>query len=67
MSDTDYFFAVFPTIELEDSFDFTFQPDRLKNACHYIFHAKNPVNWIGVRTQSSYTVQQASMLVHNTP
>ena len=43
MSDTDYFFAVFPTIELEDSFDFTFQPDRLKNACHYIFHAKNPV------------------------
>jgi len=43
MSKTDYFFAVFPTIELEDSFDFTFQPDRLKNACHYIFHAKNPV------------------------
>ena len=42
-SDTDYFFAVFPTIELEDSFNFTFQPDRLKNACHYIFHAKNPV------------------------
>ena len=44
MSETDYFFAVFPTIELEDSFDFTFQPDRLKNTCHYIFHAKNPVN-----------------------
>jgi hypothetical protein len=44
MSETDYFFAVFPTIELADSFDFTFQPDRLKNACHYIFHAKNPVN-----------------------
>ncbi len=43
MSDTDYFFAVFPTIELEDSFDFTFQPDRLREACHYIFHAKNPV------------------------
>jgi hypothetical protein len=43
MSETDYFFAVFPTIDLEDSFDFSFQPDRLKNACHYIFHAKNPV------------------------
>ena len=43
MSETDYFFAVFPTIELEDSFDFTFQPDRLREACHYIFHAKNPV------------------------
>ena len=44
MSDTDYFFAVFPTIELDDKFDFTFQPDRLREACHYIFHAKNPVN-----------------------
>ena len=44
MSETAYFFAVFPTIELEDSFDFSFQPDRLKHACHYIFHAKNPVN-----------------------
>ena len=44
LSETDYFFAVFPTIELVDDFDFTFQPDRMKNACHYIFHAKNPVN-----------------------
>ena len=44
LSETDYFFAVFPTIELLDDFDFDFQPDRMKNACHYIFHAKNPVN-----------------------
>ncbi len=44
LSETDYFFAVFPTIELVDGFDFTFQPDRLREACHYIFHAKNPVN-----------------------
>ena len=44
MSETEYFFAVFPTIDLNDKFDFTFQPDRLKNACHYIFHCKNPVN-----------------------
>jgi hypothetical protein len=44
MSDTDYFFAVFPTIEIADDFDFEFQPDRLREACHYIFHCKNPVN-----------------------
>ena len=44
LSETDYFFAVFPTIELDPSFDFSFQPDRLREACHYIFHAKNPVN-----------------------
>ena len=43
MSETAYFFAVFPTIELDDEFNFTFQPDRMKHACHYIFHAKNPV------------------------
>jgi len=44
MSETDYFFAVFPTIEIADDFDFSFQPDRLREACHYIFHCKNPVN-----------------------
>ena len=44
MSETDYFFAVFPKLEIVDSFKFDFQPDRLKNACHYIFNCKNPVN-----------------------
>jgi len=44
MSETDYFFAVFPTIEIHDEFDFEFQPDRLREPCHYIFHCKNPVN-----------------------
>jgi hypothetical protein len=44
MSDTDYFFAVFPTIEIDKSFDFEFQPDRMKHACHYIFNCRNPVN-----------------------
>lgn len=44
MSDTEYFFAVFPKLEIVDSFKFDFQPDRLKNPCHYIFNCKNPVN-----------------------
>ena len=44
LSDTEYFFAVFPTIEIDDNFDFNFQPDRMREACHYIFHCKNPVN-----------------------
>ena len=43
MSDTDYFFAVFPKIDLVDTFDFSFQPDRLKNSCHYIFDCYNEV------------------------
>jgi hypothetical protein len=44
MSDTPFFFCVWPKLDLVDSFDFSFQPDRLKNNCHYIFNAKNPVN-----------------------
>tara|TARA_S200000501_G_scaffold378344_1_gene440465 strand:- start:1768 stop:3072 length:1305 start_codon:yes stop_codon:yes gene_type:complete len=44
LSDTDYFFAVFPKLEIVDSFEFDFQPDRMKNPCHYIFNCKNPVN-----------------------
>jgi len=43
MSDTDYFFAVFPKIDLVEDFDFSFQPDRLKHPCHYIFDCYNKV------------------------
>ena len=43
MSETEYFFAVFPKIDIVDEFDFTFQPDRMKNPCHYIFDCYNEV------------------------
>ena len=42
MSETDYFFAVFPKNELAEDFDFSFQPDRLRNPCHYIFDCYIP-------------------------
>jgi hypothetical protein len=53
MSKTEYFFAVFPKSELADGFDFTFQPERLRNPCHYIFDCYNSVidltyGWGGV-------------------
>ena len=44
LSDTEYFFAVFPKLVIDDNFKFDFQPDRMKNPCHYIFNCKNPVN-----------------------
>ena len=52
-SDTEYFFAVFPKSELAPDFDFSFQPDRLRNPCHYIFDCHIPVidlryGWGGV-------------------
>ena len=43
MSETDYFFAVFPKIDIVDNFKFDFQPDRLKNPSHYIFDCYNEV------------------------
>jgi hypothetical protein len=43
LSDTPYFFAIFPKIDIHDDFDFSFEPDRLKNPCHYIFDCYNTV------------------------
>ena len=43
-STTPWFFAVFAKLEVDIDFDFTWQPDRMQQAKHYIFHAGNPVN-----------------------
>jgi hypothetical protein len=44
MSDTDWFFAAFAKLQVNEDFDWTWQPDRMQEAKHYIFHAYNPVN-----------------------
>jgi hypothetical protein len=43
-SKTDWYFLVNGKIRLNAEFDFTWQPDRLQQAKHYIFTATNPVN-----------------------
>ena len=43
-STTPWFFAVFAKLQVDIDFDFAWQPDRMQEAKHYIFHAKNPVN-----------------------
>ena len=43
-STTPWFFAVFAKLEVDVDFDWTWQPDRMQQAKHYIFHAKNPCN-----------------------
>jgi len=43
-SQTDWFFAVFAKLQVNDDFDWSWQPDRMQEAKHYIFHALNPVN-----------------------
>lgn len=44
LSDTPWFFTVFAKLEIDPAFDWTWQPDRMQDAKHYIFNAKNPVN-----------------------
>jgi hypothetical protein len=44
MSRTPWFFAVFAKTEVLPSFKFDYQPDRLQQPRHYIFHSRNPLN-----------------------
>jgi hypothetical protein len=41
---TPWFFAVFAKLEIDTRFDWSWQPDRMQEPKHYIFHAANPVN-----------------------
>jgi hypothetical protein len=44
LSTTPWFFAVFAKLQTDERFDWSWQPDRLQEPKHYIFHAMNPVN-----------------------
>ena len=43
-STTPWFFAVFAKLAVNLEFDWSWQPDRMQQPKHYIFHARNPVN-----------------------
>ena len=43
-SRTPWFFAVFAKLQISDRFDWSWQPDRMQQPKHYIFHAHNPIN-----------------------
>ena len=44
LSNTEWFYAVFAKHEPIDSFNYDWQPDRLKAPCHYIFNGINEIN-----------------------
>ena len=44
MSTTPWFFAVFAKLRVNQHFDWSWQPDRMQAAKHYIFHARNAMN-----------------------
>ena len=43
LSTTPWFFAVFAKLEVDENFDWSWQPDYWQQPKHYIFHAHNPV------------------------
>ena len=43
-STTPWFFAVFGKLEVDLQFPWDWQPDRMQQAKHYIFHARNTIN-----------------------
>ena len=60
-STTPWFFAVFAKLEVNARFDWSWQPDRMQQPKHYIFHAGNPVNGLvyGHQAMIAYNQQLA--------
>jgi hypothetical protein len=44
LAQTPWYFLINGKLRVSDDFDFSWQPDRLSKAKHYIFRATNPVN-----------------------
>jgi len=64
-SSTPWFFAVFAKLFVDEKFNWDWQPDRMQQPKHYIFHALNPVNGLvyGHQAMIAYNRQ----LVLNNP
>ena len=67
LSTTPWFFAVFAKLEVSTSFDWSWQPDRLQEPKHYIFHAKNPVNGLEYGHMSTIAYKKKLVLENTAP
>jgi len=62
LSQTPWFFAVFAKLRVNPTFDWAWQPDRLQEPKHYIFHAFNPVNGLTYGHQAIIAYNQELVL-----
>ena len=64
-SNTPWFLAVFAKLFVNENFDWDWQPDRMQQPKHYIFHALNPVNGLeyGHQAMIAYNKQ---LVLNNT-
>ena len=65
VSTTAWFFAVFAKLQVNEDFDWGWQPDRLQQAKHYIFHAYNPVNHLIYGHQAMIAYNKQLVLTNN--
>ena len=65
LSTTAWFFAIFAKLRVDKNFDWSWQPDRLQQPKHYIFHAFNPMNGLTYGHQAMIAYNRA--LVLNNP
>jgi len=61
-STTPWFFAVFGKLAINLDFDWSWQPDRMQQPKHYIFHAHNPVNGLVYGHQAMIAYNQQLVL-----
>ena len=67
LSTTPWFFAVFAKLEVSSMFDWSWQPDRLQEPKHYIFHALNPVNGLEYGHQAMIAYNKKLVLENTAP
>ena len=67
LSTTPWFFAVFAKLEVSTSFDWSWQPDRLQEPKHYIFHARNPLNGLEYGHQAMIAYNKKLVLENTAP
>jgi len=67
LSTTPWFFAVFAKLQVEKKFDWAWQPDRLQEPKHYIFHAYNPITALTYGHQAIIAYNRELVLSNTAP
>jgi hypothetical protein len=65
LSNTPWFFAVFAKLRVKEDFDWSWQPDRLQEPKHYIFHARNSINGLEYGHQAMIAYNK-NLVLNNT-
>jgi hypothetical protein len=67
LSTTPWFFAVFAKLHVDTKFNWRWQPDRMQEPKHYIFHAKNPINELEYGHQAMIAYNKELVLTNPGP